>query len=179
MSDKNKSNAPKKPGEGMASAVVEEAIEGTAGKAGKTIGKRLFEKKAVSAALKIAKIGFFGKAVIAAACVAVIMGCVCIPILTPSPSEASTPAAPSGGVISGTYIDDFSGMLTFTFTGDKVTLKFEGNPDILEGTFTAENGVLYIDTPEQSMFSRRDIPYTLEGGGDTLIIDGGNKFTRQ
>ena len=99
MSDKDKSNAPKKPGEGMVSAVVEEAIEGTAREAGKTIGRRLFEKKAVSAALKIAKIGFFGKAIIAVACAAVIVGCVYL-LYSQIPKRGNDPAGNSGGVVA-------------------------------------------------------------------------------
>ena len=114
--------------------------------------------------------------------------------LTPTPSETPTetpsdtpsdpvntgdnaPAAPSDNVFSGTYIDDFSGSLIFTFTGDTVTMDFDGW--VIEGTFTAENGVLFIDTSEPSMFSHRNIPFTVEGDGDAFIIDGGNKFTRQ
>jgi len=86
-------------------------------------------------------------------------------------------ALPGDGVISGTYIDDFSGSLIFTFTGDTVSMDFDGW--VIEGTFSAENGVLYIDTSEPSMFSHRDIPFTVEGDGDAFTIDGGNRFARQ
>jgi len=88
-------------------------------------------------------------------------------------------AAPRGGVItSGTYIDNFSRRLTFTFRRDNtITMRFKGNPEVLEGTYTTRDGILRITTAKPSMFSNRDIPYSADA--NTLTIDGGNKFTKQ
>ena len=119
---------------------------------------------------EIAKMGLFGKAIIAAACVAVIVGCVYLAY--GQMHKRGSAFAADGGIPNAVYVHGsaaggikltFSGTNTFitTFMQDGDEYPFEGTYEIKEG------GVIIITNPDGET---SDSEYSLNG--PILTIDG-------
>ena len=82
----------------------------------------------------------------------------------------------AGGGLSGTYVDE-SGTMSFTFSGNKVAMDFDGYE--INGKFEAKGGILKIfdvEDEEDAALITGETEYTL--AGNVLTIDG-VEFTKK
>jgi|GEM_PF-4915077 len=104
--------------------------------------------------------------------VSVVAVAVCFAIIGCGGGEGGSGGGAKGGKLSGTYVND-QWKVSYVFSGDKITVSMGGNV-MLEGTFTAKNGVLTVTSKDKTESSE----YTVTGnelrmkqnGTETVLI---------
>ena len=80
-----------------------------------------------------------------------------------------------GGELSGTFLDE-TGTVSLAFSDGTVILDFPTDGYTIDGTYTAEDGILTLHFNEWSPMFNTPIPYEMKGGN--LILDGA-LYTKQ